>query len=198
MGITQTVAPAAEPVELGALKEHCRVTTDALDDLLLSLAGAAREFVENACHRQLVTATWKLTRRAFPAGTCPIVLPRPPLAGDVSVEYVDTDGETQTLDAALYQVVAEHPAKIVPAYGQSWPTARWEPESVRVTYTAGTAVANVPARATLAVKMLVAHWLTHDQPTSSESVRPVPLHVERLMHVLKTGDVAGSYELVDF
>lgn len=76
-----------------------------------------------------------------------IYLPKAPLIRVVSVEYVDPTGVTQTLDAAAYKVDSfSQPARLVPAYGTTWPGARNEINAVIVTYECGygTAPTDVP------------------------------------------------------
>ena len=72
----QSTAPAAEPVTLGMLKDHARISTEAdeahIEGLLLP---AARQTVENETGRQLITATWKIYLDDF---LDEIVLPHPP------------------------------------------------------------------------------------------------------------------------
>jgi len=67
-----------------------------------------------------------------------IILPYAPLISVDSITYVDTDGATQTLSSSLYKVdnISE-PARIMPAYGTTWPATRNEINAVQITLTAG-------------------------------------------------------------
>ena len=67
-----------------------------------------------------------------------IILPMSPVQAITSIKYIDANGVQQTLDPSQYKLdnVSE-PARIVPAYGVSWPAARNEINSVEVTYVAG-------------------------------------------------------------
>jgi len=89
--------------------------------------------------RALVTQTWDLKLDAFPAE---IVIPMPPLQTVDSLTYLDSDGATVDLSAEsplIYQVVTDtrRRARIVPAYGESWPEARAVPDAVTVRFTCG-------------------------------------------------------------
>jgi hypothetical protein len=77
-----------------------------------------------------------------------ILLPCGPVQSVTSVVYVDTAGVSQTLVVTTDYVVdtSAEPARIYPAYGCSWPSARSQPNAITVTYVAGygLAGANVP------------------------------------------------------
>ncbi len=66
-----------------------------------------------------------------------------PIQSITSVEYVDTDGATQTLASSGYQFDAK--GRLSPSYGNSWPSTRSQYDAVTVTYIAGeTHAGNVP------------------------------------------------------
>lgn len=76
-----------------------------------------------------------------------IFLSHCPLISVDSITYTDSDGNTQTLAASAYKVdLVSEPARIVPAYGTTWPATRNEINAVTVTYTCGYGAAgtNVP------------------------------------------------------
>lgn len=67
-----------------------------------------------------------------------IYLPNSPLIDIVSVEYIDQAGVQQTLDPSAYKVDnISQPARLVPAYGTTWPGTRNEINAVIVTYRCG-------------------------------------------------------------
>ena len=83
-----------------------------------------------------------------------IELPAPPVIDITSVIYTNTSGAAITLDPSAYVLdAASEPARLVAAYGTSWPATQASPGAVRVTYRAGysnsatvaTAQAAVPA-----------------------------------------------------
>lgn len=67
-GLQLLQPPAGEPVSVADLKLHLRVDPDVTeDDLLIQALGvAARQYVELAVNRQLVSAAWLLTLDRFP------------------------------------------------------------------------------------------------------------------------------------
>jgi len=192
MALVQTIGPTAEPISVTEAKSHLRVSHSTDDTLIGSLIAAAREYAERVTRRQLVVATYKLYMDAFPAR---IVLPRPPfaqLAAATPVQYVDTDGVTQTVAAATYSVRShDEPAYIEEAYGYSWPTPRGVTDAVWVTYIAGYAC---PAASTFASDILTCSGRTYTDAdivrlTTTEGDLPSPLAITTNYHVR---DVAGA------
>lgn len=99
--------------------------------------------------RALRTQTWELViDQRFP---CAIELPLPPCQSVTSIAYTDPAGDSQTLAPSAYRVFGlgdlRQAARILPAYGGSWPATRCEPEAVVVRFVAGygDAAATVPA-----------------------------------------------------
>lgn len=75
-----------------------------------------------------------------------IVLPFPPLVSVDSINYIDPAGAQQTMPSGDYKVDSTtEPARIVPAYGKSWPGTRQEIGAVEITFTCGYgAIGDVP------------------------------------------------------
>lgn len=182
MALALITAPTVEPITLAEAKTQCRVDSDLTDDdgLLGTLISAAREHAENLTKRAFISQTWEKTLDAFPgAGWCAawptvpngataIPLAMPPLLSVVSVKYVDTSGVLQTLDPASYKVDDRVlPGWVVPAYGYTWPTARLEPNAVRIRFTAGygAAATDVPTAIKAWVKLAVATLYKHRETT---------------------------------
>jgi Phage gp6-like head-tail connector protein len=67
-----------------------------------------------------------------------IILERGTVQSVTSIQYTDENGTAQALDPAAYKVdTYSTPARIVPAYGTTWPATRNEINAVRVTYVSG-------------------------------------------------------------
>ena len=169
-GLTQTAAPAEEPVTTAVAKLHMRVSPDydTEDDLIDIYIAAARVICENITHRQFVTATWAMTLRAFPTvsanGSEVLYLPRPSGISVTSLAYVDTDGEDQTLvDGTDYSTdFTTLVSTISPFYNTTWPSTRDQKKAVTVTYTAGYGAASaVPGNIKAAILMVTADQYEH-------------------------------------
>ncbi|MGD9538545.1 MAG: head-tail connector protein [Alphaproteobacteria bacterium] len=127
MSAVETISgPSAEPISRDEAKAHLRVQSFEDDALIDELITAAREWIEADTGRDLVLCRRRLVRDAFPAlGTTPIRLRRAPTRGIVAVYYKDTAGTPQTWPEASYQAdMASLPARLLPAFGVSWPTTQ--------------------------------------------------------------------------
>lgn len=134
--------PSTEPISLAEAKAHLRVDADDEDDLILGLITSARQQAEQICRRAFIIQKWMVTLDHFPISgmnNCgEIILQYAPLISVDSITYVNSDGATQTLATSLYKVdnISE-PARIMPAYGTTWPATRNEINAVQITLTAG-------------------------------------------------------------
>lgn len=134
--LIRTVEPTAEPVTLDELKQELNVDHSADDAKLTRLLAGAREAVETATGRALITQTWQLVRDNWPCG--PIVLYNSPLQSVTSITYVDTAGDTQTWDSGSYVVdTASSPGLVRLAYSESYPSIRADARGITVTYVCG-------------------------------------------------------------
>lgn len=204
MGLIRTVAPATTPVTADEAKSQIGLFDNTLDDLVVRYIKAATEAVERYTGRALITQTWRLALDAFPCESdyrprAEIRLPRPRLQSISSIVYIATDGTETTLNSSLYDATASiEPARVEPAYGQVWPEARDERESVRITYTAGygSAATDVPEDIRHAVLLMVAQWFQYREPVVSGTIiAEVPLSVKWLLDGYRTGAGAEFYEL---
>lgn len=134
-GLTQSTAPVCEPVALAEAALHIKQDSSADDTWLERAIAAARGYVEGATNIQMVCATWQLKYDYFPAL---MRLPRRPLVSVTSITYVDSNGDTQTVDSDDYTLNTDaFQPTIEPAYSESWPTPRAHANSVVVTFVAG-------------------------------------------------------------
>lgn len=124
------------PLTLGELRDHSRITDRASDQHLMATLLAATRYCETVQKRKYVLATYILRMDLFPGV---IVLPKPPLSSVTSIQYVDSSGNTQTLDDSKYQAdLTGDPGRIMPAFGVgAWPVIRSVFNAVTVTYVAG-------------------------------------------------------------
>jgi uncharacterized phiE125 gp8 family phage protein len=175
--------PAAEPLTLAEAKLHLRGPVAADDDLVTALIQAAREQVENYVHRALINQTRELTLDCFPPM---IELPFPPVTSLTSLKYTDVNGAEQTIAGADLDIdIASSPARIRPAYGQSWPSPRPGFNAVRARYVCGygAAGASVPAPLRHALRLLLAHFYENREAVVIGQVPgELPLSVAALLN----------------
>lgn len=138
--------PEAELVCLTAMREYLRIaasdTTN--DDRITSFIVSARIHAERHTHRSFAKKPYLMSLARFPNvfydRTDKINLWYPPLTGEVSIKYIDTDGVEQTLISGKdFQVdFAGEPGRVAPPAQQVWPPTKWGVlNAVRIFYTAG-------------------------------------------------------------
>jgi uncharacterized phiE125 gp8 family phage protein len=148
MAVKLITPPASEPITLAEAKAHLRVEVSDDDLLIGSLITAAREAAEHETRRALMLQTWELALTEFPGPAGAIRLSKPPMSSIISLQYVDSDGQLQTMAEADFRL-SEHTegADLYPAYSINWPLTRKHPGAVTVRYVAGYPVAaSVPAQ----------------------------------------------------
>lgn len=188
LGLTLQSPPAKEPLSVAEAKKQVELAAGVThhDAYLAGLISAAREAMEVWCKRAWITQTWKLTLDRFP--TWEIAVPRPPLQSVTTIQYVDDNGTTQTLDASAYLVALNRkPGRITPAYNTVWPVARNVTEAVTVTYVAGYGddPSDVPHRARQALRLCVAHWFANREPVGAGTTE-LPLSARWLLTSLRS------------
>lgn len=151
--------PIEEPITLAETKLALRIEHDIDDSKLSGDISSAREEVEKITHRQLISAQYRYSLDCWPLHgiICP---PRARLISVESIKYIDNDGILQTLDSSAYTVDTDsEPGRIVPAWGETWPSTRQELNAVRIEYTAGYAnAAAVPHKIKQFMIMLIGAW----------------------------------------
>jgi uncharacterized phiE125 gp8 family phage protein len=187
-GLAIVTGPTLEPVSLAEVKDHCRIDDAEQDGLLTGYLLAARQHVETYLARALLQQTFDLKldfcwpRRC---GLLEIPLPRPPKVSVTSVSYVDTAGTTQVLSSALYQLTERYAfGLIVPAYGASWPTPRWQYDAITVRFVAGygTAPGAIPEQIRQAILLLTSHFNENREiAVIGSTVADLPMSVRSLL-----------------
>jgi uncharacterized phiE125 gp8 family phage protein len=190
MGLSVVTAPTQEPMSLVEAKDHLRETSSDQDGLIAGYILAAREMVESATHRRLITQTLDYT--IDDGWPCEVVngydrlrirLPVNPVQSVTSITYVDSSGSNQTLSSSLYVLRADGPvAYIDPTYGSSWPTPRCQPVAVTVRFVAGWTLSDVPNPLMQAMRMLVGHFYQNREVAIiGSTVAEIPMGVESLL-----------------
>lgn len=190
MILTVVTPPAAEPVSLADAKLFLRVDIPDDDLLIGAIISAARIHAETITRRTFMATTFDLVIDQFPFGGGyynravrdlgigspgwlptnggPLELPRPPLASVVSVTYLDGSNLPQVLDPARYRVITGTPGRILPAYGQVWPTTLPQVGAVTVRFLAGAAdPATIDATALAAIRLMVGFLYENRSPDAA-------------------------------
>lgn len=180
MSLKLITSPAEEPITLAQAKNNSSYAENDLDGLFLVWIKAARIYAENYTHRQFITSTYEMKLDKF---TKVILLPKPPVQSVTSITYVDDNGVTQTWNSALYDVdIDAEPARIQPAYDQSYPSARTQMNAITVTYVAGYGDHKaVPETIKQSIYLLVSHWLEHRESVTEINLNKAPFAVDALL-----------------
>lgn len=154
--IEVVTAPTSEPVTVDEAKRAAKVDYTEEDTLVASWIKQAREEVETDASICLMPQTIRFHLDYFPAWEVP--LRRYPLNAVSSITYADMNGTTITLSASLYRFDSTtNPPRVEPAYAYTWPVAREQSQSVKITCTAGyTSASLVPEIAKQAIRLRVA------------------------------------------
>lgn len=182
MALTRVIAPTDEPLTLDEVREHLRIVGTDQDNYLARLIAAARSRAERITKRALITQTWRVTVDEFPEW---FNIPKAPLQSVLSINYLDSDGATVALyDSSSPQVgVADFvidtqsdPARVLLAYGITWPTPVVQANAVSLTFEAGYGdhAEDVPEDLRLAMLLMIGHWFEHRESVSEEDYKDVP------------------------
>jgi len=192
MGLNRTVEPATTPITVAELKKQLELpSSDSYHDTHLTrIIEAATRAAERFTKRAFITQTWEMKLQAFPSWE--IVIPRPPLQSISSIEYVDTDGDTQTVSSSNYLVsTSSLPGKVTPAYGEVWPSARWQMDAVTVTFVAGYGAASTDVVQDIRHALLI--WC--DQMFHDGIGCPMPEATRTLLDSVHPGVLHGTWQV---
>jgi len=118
-----------EAIGRNEAKGYLRITESDDDDEVNLFITAMRHKTETHLGKTLITSTWQYRLDCFDD----IVLPMPPVQSITSIQYVDTDGITQSFSDYQFDVNG----RLMPSYGNSWPATRDQMNAVTITYIAG-------------------------------------------------------------
>lgn len=182
MALTRVIAPTDEPLTLDEVREHLRIVGTDQDNYLARLIAAARSRAERITKRALITQTWRVTVDEFPEW---FNIPKAPLQSVLSINYLDSDGATVALyDSSSPQVgiadfvidTESDPARVLLAYGITWPTPVVQANAVSLTFEAGYGdhAEDVPEDLRLAMLLMIGHWFENRESVSEEDYKDVP------------------------
>jgi len=175
-------------IDLAAAKTFLKDPPSEEDALVQASINAAISAVQNATGKPFAAAEFTQTLDGFPRCNKAILLRKGPVSPDTpapSIKYDDVDGVEQTLADFRLVEAAGAAAKLLPAYGASWPATAIGEGSVRVTYTAGyDGGEGVPADLDQAVLLLVGHYYSNREAVvegDRAAAVELPLGVQALL-----------------
>lgn len=165
-------SPASEPLSLSEVKKHLRLDDSCTDedDFLNSLITVARESVENYTNLLIGSQKWVMYQD-FVAEQ--IELNKLPVISIDSFEYIDEDGDTQTMSdfTTIHEDIESYPARLqieelpdLYEYGYN---------KVIINFTAG--LIDIPKALTQAMLLMIGHWYENRQDVvTGTQVNEVP------------------------
>ena len=160
-------------VTLAEAKAHLRVLHSHEDGLIANYVKAAGNYIEEYTGRVIKERQWRLTAASLADRE---VLPLAPVTSVVSIKYIDTDGNEQTLDAAAYRLYqsAIHPILEVV---DSWPETADRDDAWTITVNAG--YSTVPESIRVAALLIVGELYVTRQISGPSN--EVPFAVKALL-----------------
>ena len=178
------IAAAKQPVSLNDAKDHLVIQGTNDDTLIKDKIKVATAYAQDVTGRVFISQDWKLVLDSFPGGAGIIYLPKPPLLSITKVDYLDTNGDSQTLASSKYVVdTVSTPARLAPAFGEVWPTTRGTLNAVTIEFKAGYGVnsADVPVQIKEAILSLTGHLYEHRETTVEQALQMIPIGVDDLL-----------------
>lgn len=192
--ISVVTAAADDVLSIETAKRRCRIDHDEEDQDVEGWVKDATRYLQSQTARQFVTATLRQSMDEFPEADRSnphgaIELMIAPVQSVTSVKYIDTAGVERTLATSDYIVdLYSEPARISPAYGTSWPSARYQPNAINVVFVAGYGDQDdVPPDAATAVQLLVGSRNENREAVSVEKLNEIPHGAKILINSLSWG-----------
>lgn len=154
--VERTVAPTADVLTLTEVKDQLRIDGSTEDAYLERLIKAAIAHVEGPYGIGVILASqeWALHLDNWPGV---IEIPLYPVQSVTSIEYLDEQGSSQTLDTSRYRVdLVSNPARITREFNETWPSVRLVTNAITVNFEAG--YSTIPEDLKAAMLMIIAHW----------------------------------------
>jgi len=164
-------------IDLDAAKAWIKKETSDEDALIGGLVAAAVATLEAQTGRFMSAKEFTQTIAGFPScNPYEIRLTKGPVSEIATIEYDPSDG-TAALEVEDFRLIEGVNARLLPAFGATWPATLEGSGTVRISGTAGYGDGEAPDLDQAAL-MLVAHWYQNREGVSSSaSFSELPLAV---------------------
>jgi uncharacterized phiE125 gp8 family phage protein len=150
---------------------------------------AAVDMCENYTQRAFIDQEWTVFLSGFDSRSKVIELPRSPAIELVSVDYIDEDGDEQTLDPELYWFDKNfEPPRLIRRNGIDWPMTQERPDAVTIVYKAGygETLKDVPSAAKQAIRFMTSHFYEQRLPVVTGTITAeLPLTARTLLNQIR-------------
>lgn len=190
----RVIGAEIEPITLEEARNHLRLDADSdsdghPDDSLIEnvYLPAARQFCEDFLGWSIAYKTIELALDKFPDDFELLY----PANSIVSVKYIDSDGDEQTLDPDGYTLDGySNPSWLIINNGYSWPSVSAVPNAVKVIYTTGYGVDSdadqVPFAIKAAILLQLGHLYENREDATDKPITSIANGVESLLRPLRT------------
>jgi uncharacterized phiE125 gp8 family phage protein len=176
--------PTTEPLTLQEVKNHLRIDGSFDDDLLNSCITSARMYFESQCEISIASQELLLALDSFDDI---IYLPRGPVQSIEDIGYADSENNQQYMDDWIEDLVS-NPARITPAFGQSWPATAEVVNAVQVSYTTGYSTPSmVPKLLKSGMLFFAAHLYENRSAVTDGDLKEVPMAVQSIIQQYTSG-----------
>lgn len=178
------------PVTMWDAKEQLRVTDVDEEFLIETRLRAAIEAVSEMTGRALMAGTWRLSLRRASGQIC---LPKPPVQALSAVSRIDRDGAEQPVMVGDFILVrSEDRTWLFPDAGKAWPADLADrPDALRIDFTAGYPMGELPEGLRAAILMLTAHLYERREVAIETALTEVPLGFQALINLYRIGWVGA-------
>ena len=186
IGINVTAENSELIVSLDTVKKHLRLPSTYTDEdsLLTQYINTTKDYIENYTNLALVSKTFCMYLDNFPSNNY-IDLWLYPVNSITSIQYVDADGDTNTLSSGDYTLFNNiKPNRIYLDYGKSWPTSTLRSaQGVIITAQAGTNSSTIAEPIIQAALLLISNFYENreDVYTGYSVVSKYPIAANNLL-----------------
>lgn len=165
--------PVAEPLAVADLKDFLRITQDAEDALLGRLITTARQMVESAAARLLLTQTWRFRRDAWPPSGLAI-LPLAPAVRLMAARLRHPDEGESALPLSAFTLRADRTPAVIAIDRTCLPAPDRALGGIEldVVMGYGSGAQDVPGDLVQAVRLLAAHFYERREETALTGALP--------------------------
>jgi len=176
--------PTTEPLTLSEVKSHLRIDGNYDDALLNSCITSARMYFESQCEISIASQELLLALDSFDDI---VYLPRGPVQSVEDISYSDSENDLDSMADWIEDLVS-NPARITPAFGQSWPATAEVVNAVQVSYTTGYSTPSmVPKLLKSGMLFYVAHLYENRSAVTDGDLKEVPMAVESIIQQYTSG-----------
>ncbi len=169
-------------ISVNDAKDHLRLDLNDDDNYIQSLIDISVAMIEQYTRRFYRAADYKVHLDQFPYDY--IDLQFAGISEVTSVKYNNAAGTEVTLSSDDYDIDLKHePARIYIAKSKTWPTTENAPNSVTISFSAGSDTTdNIEKPLVHAMKLLIGHFYENRQTVSDRVHYKMPMAIEYLIN----------------